>query len=585
METLRSKEFRVSECILLALAVLLCIIKHVLVTSLPVEARHYMTDDLLMVQMAEGLLSGNWLGAYSPVILMKGAFFPIFLAASYRFSPSYLSALDCMNTLACFYFVWQMRHLFRDRRLLFPLFVVLLFEPCTYSTRTFQLVYRTALTGQQVLFLFGSYFGLYLCGKEHRKSGNWKHPWHDFLLALVAGITLWAMWNTREESFWVIPFVAVASILILIDLIGALRDQKHALRLIGVRLFCCLLPFLILFGGNQWIRWQNERHYGVALRLEEVDGEFASALKTIYSIKNKTDIPYVTVSREKLERLYAVSDSLRSIRPELDVQMDRYSQADRRPSNPEVEDGWFFWGLKRAAFENGAADTLPKSQQFWKQVRLELEAALNSPGSGFELQPVMPSAWMSPWQPSNMSHVSETFSDGINYLLRYKGVGPSFDLESSTSATTARLFEFITNNLTYYPENRAPLDESKHFSLLAPVFGSLGRIIAVYQRLNPILALLSAIAFIIFAAVCAVKKLATHVPFILIILGMALSAFVMLCGVVYTDLSAFPTVNKYYYMSGIYPLMLSCECLTILYLFERILPERHTRTTNKQSPL
>ena len=151
------KGIRVTEYALLAAAALLCVFKHSLVTSLPVEARYYVTDDFLMVQMAEGLLSGNWLGAYDPVILMKGAFFPLFLAASNRFGSSYLSTLDFMNTLACVYFVWQMRHLFRDRRLLFPLFVVLLFEPCTFSGRTFQRVYRSSLTWMQVLFLFGSF--------------------------------------------------------------------------------------------------------------------------------------------------------------------------------------------------------------------------------------------------------------------------------------------------------------------------------------------------------------------------------------------------------------------------------------------
>lgn len=579
METLKPKEVSVFERILLALAVLLCIIKHGLVTALPIVARHYMTDDYLMVQMAESLLSGNWLGDYSPVILMKGSFFPIFLAASHRFGSSYLSSLDYMNTLACIYFVWQIRHLFRDRRLLFPLFVVLLFEPCSYSARTFQLVYRTTLTEHQVLFLFGSYFGLYLHGKEHRRSGNWQRPWSDVLLALVAGIVLWAMWNTREETFWAIPFIVVASILILLDLLWAVRFQKHALRQISIRLFCCLMPFLILFGGNQWIRWQNKRHYGVALRLEEVDGEFASTLKTIYSIKNETDIPYVTVSREKLERLYAASDSLRLIRPELDAEMDRYSRADRDESDREVEDGWFFWGLKYAAFKNGVADTLPKSQQFWRQVRLELETALNSPDSDFILQPVMPPALMSPWQSANRAYVSETCLKGIKYLLRYDGVGPSFHSERVVPAATTRHFEFITNNISFYSEQKAPLDESVHLALVTPVLDCLQRIIAVYQTLNPILALISVPSFVVFAVVCAVKKLAGHMPFILIVLGMALSALVLFCGVVYNDLTAFQAVDLYFYMSGIYPLMLSCESLTVLYLFERLLPERHIRTT------
>ena len=576
------KGIRVTEYALLAAAALLCVFKHSLVTSLPVEARYYVTDDFLMVQMAEGLLSGNWLGAYDPVILMKGAFFPLFLAASNRFGSSYLSTLDFMNTLACVYFVWQMRHLFRDRRLLFPLFVVLLFEPCTFSGRTFQRVYRSSLTWMQVLFLFGSYFGLYLRGKEHLKTGRWTQPGRDVILFLVAGFSLWAMWNSREESSWVIPFVLVATVLLLIDLLGALRTQKDARAAIGMRLLCCLLPFLILFGGNQWIRWENARHYGVSLRLEEVDGEFAETLKTIYSIKNETDIPYVTVSREKLERLYAASPSLQSIQPEVEAQMDRFAGADRNRLDREVEDGWFFWGLKRAAFDNGVADTLPKSQQFWKQVRVELEEALASPNSGLERQPVMPSALMSPWRSEFLSEIPGAFTDGLKYLVTFKGVGPSFELESYTGQYITRRFELVTNNLSVYAPSQAPLDEHLHASLVYPSFAVLERIVRIYQVLNRYVLLVSLPAYLVFVPVCAVKKRSIHVPFILIILGMVLSALVMFAGVIYTDISAFPAVNKFFYMNGIYPLMLSCEWLTILYLSEQILLSRRAPHTIRE---
>ena len=582
MEKQGLKGVRVSEYILLGLAVLLCAFKHSLVTSLPVEARYYATDDFLMVQMAEGLLSGNWLGAYDPVILMKGAFFPLFLAASNRLGSSYLSTLNLMNTLACVYFVWQMRHLFRDRRLLFPLFVVLLFEPCTFSGRTFQRVYRSTMTWMQVLFLFGSYFGLYLRGKEHLKTGRWTQPGRDVILFLVAGFSLWAMWNSREESSWVIPFVLVATVLLVIDLLSALRSQKDARAAIGMRLLCCLLPFLVLFGGNQWIRWENARHYGVSLRLEEVDGEFGKTLKTIYSIKNETDIPYVTVSREKLERLYRVSESLHSIRPQLDAQMDRFCGADRNRLDREVEDGWFFWGLKRAAFENGVADTLPKSQQFWKQVRLELEEALASPNSGLERQPVMPSALMSPWRSSFLSEIPGTFADGLEYLVTFKGVGPSFELIDSTSQFVTRRFEFVTNNLAVYSISQAPLDEQVHAAIAHPAFAILERVVRIYQVLNPYLLLVSLPAYVVFIVICAAKKRGVHVPFILMILGMSLSELVMFAGVMYTDLSAFPAVTKFFYMNGIYPLMLSCEWLTLLYLSEQILQRRRAPHTIRE---
>ena len=48
-------------------------IKHSLVVSLPLEVR-YRADDLLMIESAEQLLQGHWLGDYHSIILMKGMF-------------------------------------------------------------------------------------------------------------------------------------------------------------------------------------------------------------------------------------------------------------------------------------------------------------------------------------------------------------------------------------------------------------------------------------------------------------------------------------------------------------------------------
>ena len=554
------QSYKQKELLLFILAaVTLILIKHSLVVSLPVEARYYPTDDFLMVQMAESLLQGTWLGAYSPVNLMKGCFFPLFLAGAARFGSSYLSVLDLTNTLAILFFVSQIRYLFRSRWALFVLFVVLLFEPCTYSNMTFQRVYRSSVTEMQVLFLFGSYFGFFLLTKERKDSGDWGNLWREGTLGLVAGTTLWAIWNTREESMWIIPFVSVASILILIDLIGALRVQKHALKLIGIRIFCCLLPFLILFGGNQWIRWQNERHYGVALRLEEVDGEFADTVKTIYSIKNEVDLPHVTVSREKLERLYAASETLRMIRPELDAQMERYSQADRNRSDREVEDGWFFWGLKRAAFENGAADTLLKSQLFWKQIRLELEDALNTPGSGLERQNTMPSVLMSPWRHSYLSELPDAVRKIVCYMVSYKENAPLIKASGKASNSVSRRFEIRTNNLVVYQDEENEVQQQ----LLEQKAAVLNWIINIYRTINPFVEVIGFSLYFVFLAICIIKRKKQLISLLLITGGMFLSATVMIIGTAYVHISAFPSV-KYFYLVGAYPLMITSEWIVVL---------------------
>ena len=555
---------------LFGLAVLLCLIKYGLIVSLPVEARGYNTDDLLMLRMARGFLYGEWLGNYDAVILMKGSFFPIFLALTRIIGPSYLGVLTAINISACSFFVFQMRNLVRNKRLLYVLFIVLLFDPCSFAQMTFQRVYRTSVMEMLVLFLFGSYFGLYLLVRQRRHSGDWSGLWREGALGLVGGFALWAIWNAREESMWVLPFVITGTILIVVELIGAIQEQKALHFSICTRFLCCILPVLLLLGGNEWIRWENRRHYGASIRLEEVDGEFGRALKTIYSVKNKVEVPYATVSREKMERLYAASESLRRIRPELEKQLARYDNSDRGYRDGQVEDGWFFWALKYAAFENGAAKTLPDSQAFWKQVRIELEEAINKPENELERQAVMPSALMSPWRGEYLAELPSVFWKAICYVISFEETEPAIRASGKAQGSVCRFFEIFTNNMVVYPDQENELQNQ----ILESVSSRLTFILRIYRTLNPVAALLGTGAFFALMFYSIKKKAKEHVPFILIVAGMVLSSAVILCGTAYTHISAFYAL-RYPYMAGAYALTLASEWLGILYIVDRFL-QKHS---------
>ena len=557
--------------ILLSLALLLWLFKHGLVSSLPVEARAYRTDDLLMLNLADGLINRNWLGPYRGATLMKGAFFPLFLSWTIRFGPSYLASLDALNMLACVFFVSQVRSIFRDKRLLFFLFIFLLFEPCTYSRMTFQRVYRAGITEAQVLFLFGSWIGLYLSVRRCIESGDWRGTHRDLARSLTASLALWAMWNAREESFWILPFVLTATAVIAGLLICALRRRPEARTRIVVRLLCCLLPLAFLPCGNAWLRRENEKNYGASVRLEEVDGAFAAALKTIYSARGEEEIPWVTISRTQMELLYDASASLRQIRPELDAALDRYSSNDRRPEEAEVEDGWFFWALKYAAYESGAADTLPKSQAFWRQVRMELEAALDAPGSPLVRRPVMPSALMSPWRSTYTAQLPRTFFRALRYLVTYQEVGPRIEASGKSSASVSRCFEIYTNNQVVYSEANDAAQRLIHEGIEARLL----RVIRLYRAVNPAAFLLGAAVFLLLLFLCFFRGMKEAGPCLLVTAGMFLSAFLLLAGVSYTDLTAFPAIG-YFYMSGAYPLLLAAEWIAILYAADLLLGRRRS---------
>ena len=550
------------------IALVLIVIKHLMVIRLPVEARHYSIDDLLMVQMAEGLLNGNWLGNYSPYILMKGCFFPILLAVINRVGIPYLCALDILNTAACIFFVWQMRYIVKNKASLLLLFTVLLFDPCLCAARTFQRVYRSSIVEMQTLFLFGSFFGLYFHIILSKPTDKYYHL-KLMLYTLFNGFNLWAVWNTREESAWVLPFVSVASFIILFELLKNADNNHLSSKQVCKLVLITAVPFLILLAGNETVSLLNQHYYGENVRLEEADGNFADALKTIYSIKNESEIPYASVSREKVERLYEFSPSLASIRAELDNRLDDYIGAGRNKESNEIEDGWFFWALKSAPYINGAADTLPKSQEFWASVNDELNAAISDPANEIETINVMPSALMSPWRPQYSHELPKSFIQAVRYLVTYKAALPSIEPTGKASYPDTRRFELITNNLSMYSDDSFVNQTAAQKVLLTPVYKKLTIIHSVYHVINPVVAGLGVAAYLLVIILSIKNKEKNDIPFILVVLGMGASAVIMVIGSCYTHISAFTAIT-YYYLTGAYPLMLACEWISVLYVLQNI---------------
>ena len=566
----RSVKIDKRKIILFCAALLLVLFKHFLISNLPIEARDYRTDDRLMVNMAIAIRDGKWLGDYSAQLLMKGSFFPMFLAAVNKLGLNYLGALNLINALAAFFFVSRLRGSLKSPALRFILFAVLLFDPCTFSRLSFQRVYRSSITEMEVLFLWGAYYGLYL--RSLGISGPVR--WREMLLIIPAGCCLWAIWNTREECFWMLPFLAAASLLIAYRYWKAGRTGSCSMKAAMIRCGMLLLPFIMLSAGNQILRGLNKQYYGEAVRLEIDDGAFSGALKSIYSVKSKEDIALVTVPREKLERIFAVSPALRQIRPELEEEIERYGGSDRHHDDGEVEDGWFFWGLKYAAFKNGAADSLPKSQVYWDTVHREIEAALDDPSSSLERQSLMPSPLMSPLQDGYLQKMPRTFLKTLLYVVCYRDAEPLAGSSGKSHSANDSLFESITNNIAVGngEENISPriMGRLPHLSGAARWLTRIGDL---YRAVNPAAVLIGAGCFIIMAFRLVLKKQRRYLVPCLIISGMALSMLVVAGGVAYTDISAFPAIS-YHYLAGAYPLMLGASWYAILYTLQPVLRKR-----------
>ena len=548
---LDSVTIRRKDLLFASACVLLMLLKHMIASQLPIEARpSYRTDDLLMVMMTRNILRGEWLGTYSYGTLMKGCFYPLFLAGTYLSGISCLRALDLLNSLAALYFTLQMKPVLRRRRWMLILFGVLAFNPVTSAALTYQRIYRCSVTNMQTLFLFGSVIGIYL--KKEDGFGR------QMARAVLSGITLWSMWNTREDAAWVLPFVLVAGAVILI---GRLRENRQRAAVIcSVILF--LTPFALLLGGNAAIGAVNGLYYGKPIR-NEASSEFGKMLRTMYSIKNTEEHEYVSVTAEKLQRMYAVSPTLRQIEPEMTQQLAFVDDGtDRVSGDGEVEDGWFFWCIRKALENSKLAPTLPEAEEYYRQVNLELEEAIQTPEIGFETQWTMPSALMSPWREEYAGKILPMTADAFGYMISFEEVSAVPRAQRTEEAKMISLFEGITGDAAIY--------DGTHLSDYRQLYIRRADFVAsVYRAVNPVAAAVSAVLFVGMAVIALIRRMKEEIPWILVTTGIMLSVTVLLSGIAYTDMTAFGAI-RYDYISGGYALSLAFEWTVILLSAERL---------------
>jgi hypothetical protein len=105
----------------------------------------------------------------------------------------------------------------------------------------------------------------------------------------------------------------------------------------------------------------------------------------------------------------------------------------------------------------------------------------------------------------------------------------------------------------------------------------LNGITKVYQKLNPIVFVVSIICYIIITIkmiLNIINKKYQYVPVWLIVTSIILSMLVLIIGVAYNEISSCASIN-YMYLSGSYPLMLTFEIITIIYTISNCIKKRY----------
>ena len=509
--------------------VLVSIIRFVLTSQSSIYVFGSKYDDLLVIKRAKSIIKGNWLGSYNHLTLVKGIGFEIFLVIFNFLKISFVNAQSIMYILACIYFIYAIRNLIKSKKFLLVIYVLMLFNPISLGFETFQRVYRYSIIHFQVLFVFSSYYLLYENINE-KKGILWPH-------ILLASIFLTWFRLTIESYIWIIPFVLVVTGMLIFNII---KNKKQII----LKILIVIIPIFVMFVTVYGIKIINQNKYGNFVYNEILETSFSDALKAIYSVDIHDDIQYVSVSQNKLEKLYEISPSLNSIKSVLNKRLVHWKKYDQ-VRNDEIEDGWFYWAL-RESVEFAGYNTAEEANNFYKNIANEIDLAIEE--GKVDSKVVMSNPLMSPFRNGYVSELLITMFKSFMYVISFDGI----DVLTINNEVTFNGFTMLEKCIS-----------NKNLITTA----ILGTIIITYQMVGIIAFIIS---FVIYCAICK-KYCFDHKSSCkniwLISTACILTSILLITGVSYTHISAFNSINSVY-LVGCYPLIGIFILLNIIFYIE-----------------
>ena len=456
---------------MMGLAVL---IKLWLVSAQPILATFTPHDDLLFLILAENLLNGNWLGEFNNRILIKGVFYPLFIAISNILHIPLLTAQHVFYAAACWLFVVAVKPYLGDFRaakwLLLGMFLFLLFNAFTYNYTSNGRVMRLGVYPALVILLFSC-----LLAVLARLSNYIAVKW-----CVGIGLSLSALWLTREEGVWLLPTLGL--------FMGGmvLRAWWYREGVVRTFLLTSVLPLSILASSLLAVSYVNYHKYGVFLTNEIKSDEFRHAYSGLLRVKSDHWIAHFPFRQDSREKIYAVSPQFKRLQPYIEGDMGRAWQG----GFVDINGGLFMWLLRDAVTEIGYYEHADAKATlgFYQQLGDEIHGACDSGELECEtlLHPLTP-----PWRSEYTEALLPTFSKVLTDIVKFREFSPRLSIYSHTAGVDIVMpaFTYVTNELVRvdHPVHLAKLPDFFHQIAGAKlkVLEEIG--VGVYRKLPQIL--------------------------------------------------------------------------------------------------
>ncbi|HEY5658703.1 MAG TPA: hypothetical protein VIY27_13020 [Myxococcota bacterium] len=452
-------------------------------------------DDAHYLRLAGAIREGSWLGPYNAMTLIKGPFYPLWIAAAHALHVPLLVAQRVLYLMACAAFLLALRGVVARRWILAAVFCVLAFEPMSYCAQSAR-VAREGIYPALTLLVVASGIGLATSGG--RKAAV------AFAWAIALGGSLGAFWLTREEGVWILPSLCVLAAYAVGDACRANAGGIRS-RLWPILPALCAAAIVGLSAVGA-VSLLNRAHYGTFAVVELRSRSFRDALGALSRVEQEGLDRIVGLTAASRERIYGQSPAFRELRPLLEGPLGEYwGQFGKREGEGAdlrvIRWGWFLWALRTAVSQAGYYETASKARAYYARLATEIDTAcregrLSCGGRRSSLMP--PVTWR------HVPDFASALVEGAWKFARYheapvaqrSSVGSPELIDLYARLTNSRMAPITAEARLLRQSN--PIDRARH--------GFLKRVAGVYRASLGIACAVGA-AFLVYGALrCAARR-------------------------------------------------------------------------------
>lgn len=478
-------------------------------------------DDQLMMDQMISLSQGNYLGSYHDRTLIKGIFFPCVLFLARFFSVSYSTFFTILYICASLYFLHSCTVFTKSKKILYVIYVVLLFNPVSYSSELFQRLYRTTLALPQLLFFLGTIFHLL---RQDKKS---------IIHFVFLGIVVSSMALTREDSIWVI-------VTCLFTIFCKLYQTKQMKTLFY---FC--IPLLIVIASLNIVSFINLHHYQYYTYNEMRNSSYKDFYLKVLEIKDDEQIDYVDIPKSTLYKLADYLPSLSFTRDRIDYYYEHLAN-----DQGQIDNGRMIWYLRNWIFYEKKFPSSLEAQDFYNKLCKEMDDLFEK--GIFEKEFVIPSLFFSTPSWEDLLKLPQTLIQMVGYTSSYQNV----------KTYTANDLLMTSDKSFYSEENEAYSvyykDYQKSENMISNNMISM-EIVRILYKWGTIL-------FSIVALFIYLKNIKVFDSMNIVLHILVVSYLIIMGGVAYTHVTSFPSI-RYRYLGCIYILQNMFIIVNMIRLF------------------